>query len=243
MKFLGQRIGFLSLWVLLMTLGTNPSFANSECLLIANGTPIKLDILKSLAPGKTVIALDGAVKTLKNRYQNAVLPDLILGDFDSSGHEDRGHFNEAKQLHNPDPNTTDLEKGILYCLNAKAPIIWIVNALGPKRFDHLLANIDFLKQYSTASTEIKLVGDKEIIEYVENRTIRFEGKTGKAAGIFGAPEGLVTTHGLKYEMKETRVAAGVFRSSSNYLENAEVSITVVGKVLVTYPHRLAPVKH
>ena len=222
--------------VMKSSIHSSPARADQECLLIANGPKLKLEIVKQLAQGKRIIALDGAVKTLLNRYNKVIYPNVILGDFDSSKAKHRKQFPNAQVLRIEDQDTTDLEKGIRYCQKFNAPVIWIVNALGSSRLDHVLANIEFLKQYSSPGTEIKLVGKSQIIEYVSDRKVEFQAQIGQPAGIFGAPMAVVTSEGLQYPLSETQIDFGRMRSSSNYVKSKGVRITVRGQALVVYPH-------
>lgn len=214
-----------------------------DCLIIANGPPLKQSIVEALAKGKRIVALDGAVNTLKEIYRNPkdpsldpIVPDVILGDFDSSQEAARKHFLGAEILHIEDQDTTDLEKGITHCLKLGTPEIWIVNALGLNRMDHTLANINILKKYSGRAV-LRLISENETIEFVRNRTLHFTGERKQAVGVFGFPKARVTSTGLQYPMVKTEVELGGFFSSSNYISADEVTLVIEEEAVVTYPHR------
>lgn len=207
-----------------------------ECLIIANGSPLPLALLKRLAPSKFIVALDGAVNALNTVYHREIAPDVVLGDFDSTTEETRRVFSESKVFHTPSQDFTDLEKGIQFCDQKKAPAIWIVNALGLNRMDHTLANLNFLKKYSAKGRPLKLVSLNDVVEFVKDRELKFPARLKEPVGVFGFPSARVTSTGLEYPMERYLVSVGESLSSSNYVSASEVTLVIAGDALVSYPH-------
>ena len=233
------KLVFLTVSTLVSLTNSHLLQAATECLIIANGTPIARKVLEALVPGKFKIALDGAADSLLLNY-SPLAPDLILGDFDSiSDQTFSGLWPNVPREHTPDQDYTDLEKGIQYCQGPKlnASAIWIVNALGLTRLDHTMANLNFLKKYYSYNRPIYLVSENEVIEFVRDGEVSFKGVAGQSVGVFGFPRARITSEGLQYPMYRYNVELGVSLSSSNYLAGEQGKIAVVGEALITYPHR------
>jgi len=205
----------------------------TQCVAIANGAPLPVHIVERVTHTKKVIALDGAVKTLRERYP-LIKPDILIGDFDSCELADREYFEGATVIHAPSQDINDLEKGILQC-DALGAEIWILNALGLDRLDHTLATMHILKKYHKPGRRLRLVSEKQILEFVKESEISFKAKLGEAVGVFGFSSARVTSRGLQYEMIDYLVEGTQF-SSSNYVASPQVFIHIQGEALVTYPH-------
>jgi thiamine pyrophosphokinase len=209
--------------------------AHMECLLIANGEKVPAQLVEELAAGRTVVALDGAVKALREYYGSRIEPAVVLGDFDSCSELDRTHFPNAEVVHVPSQDLGDLEKGITYCDQKEAKAIWIVNALGLDRIDHTLAAFNLLKKHHKSGRRLLLAAEKQIVEFVRDGETHFEGRLGEAVGVFGFPKASVFSNGLHYEMSAYEVEIGGAFSSSNYVAKADVTITIKGEAIVSYP--------
>lgn len=92
-----------------------------------------------------IIAVDGGLKTAK---QLNLLPDIVLGDFDSVSWELLDEYKkkgcEIIKL-NPMKDDTDTEAAYVKAVEYKAEEIHILGGIG-SRFDHSLANVFLLKR-------------------------------------------------------------------------------------------------
>lgn len=221
-------------------------------VIVANGSPFPVNELKESLKGRKVLALDGAVDRFKSLQ---LYPDYILGDFDSV--EDPAYwgisaiFSEIDEHHSPyrgnfgtiiipagDQNYSDLEKGIIYCDEAKASSLLIVQATGG-RMDHTLVNIGLLKKHYRPDRDLIIVTEKEQIFYLCNAEIVIEGGVGEYCAIMGYPQALMTTSGLAYNGNEYPLKLGVQESACNTIVDSKATISIQGEALVILPKSCA----
>lgn len=219
----------------LSSLVSGEALANLECVAIANGTPLPKERVLKVVQNRTVIALDGGVRALREVYDSAIKPHIVIGDFDSCSQDDREHFAGAQVIDAPSQEINDLEKGILKCDELGATEIWLLNALGLDRLDHSIAAMHILKKYHNPNRRLRLVSSHQILEFVKDAKVSFESEPGEPVGVFGFPSASVTSSGLEYEMSHYWVEGPQF-SSSNYMADRFVTIDVKGEALVSYPH-------
>lgn len=219
--------------------------SNSQFLIIANGKKVSLKRLLSLAKkANKIIALDGAAQALNHFYQRQVLPNVILGDFDSADPSALKFFSTEAQIiaeiiRVESQDSTDLQKGIHYCDQHGAKSISIVNALGTTRLDHTLANMSTLKKYYRPDRPIVIYTERETLRFLRDSSLQLRGKIGAAAGFFGFPEARGTTSGLTWDLNHHRLELGNFQSSSNYLAQEVIDIEIEGDAILSFPENIS----
>lgn len=91
-----------------------------------------------------VIAVDSGLEFL---YRNRILPDLVVGDFDSVSSETLQYFKAQRGVTflklNPMKDDTDTEFAIRRAIEMGAEKIMLLGATG-SRMDHVLGNIELL---------------------------------------------------------------------------------------------------
>ncbi|MGM0378279.1 MAG: thiamine diphosphokinase [Bacillota bacterium] len=114
----------------------------NKCAIVLNGKIENYSFLKKKIKGyKTIIAADGGMNHLK---KIDVLPDILLGDFDSFDLKGLDKNIKIKK-YKTDKNFTDGEIAIDYIINKNIKKVDIYGALG-NRIDHLLANVHLLEK-------------------------------------------------------------------------------------------------
>lgn len=199
-------------------------------LIVANGDPLPASLLLRLARGKSIIALDSAYHHLQ---KCAITPHVLLGDFDSIEPSLLASAKADPQLlvqHTPDQNKTDLDKGILHALDHNAQSITICSAIG-NRLDHSLFNIRLLKRYHHHPCAFTLYSSHERIVYLEDESITLSGCIGQQIGILGAPEGILTSSGLKYDATQLPLRFADSSAICNHFAADRVTLEVQGGVL------------
>lgn len=182
-----------------------------------------------------LIALDGVSNKLVNC---GVVPDVILGDFDSINERTREFFSSrgVKFVDAFDQSRTDLEKAILYCDGVGFEHIEIYNALGG-RSDHSIGNVSFLKKYFNKRRPIRICADEDKIEFVSG-DIEIRGEIGSNIGFFGFPHAIVSTKGLSYDMIDYVISVGETESVSNSLANCTATAAISGNCLISYANKI-----
>lgn len=179
-----------------------------------------------------IIALDGAAEILR---KNNIVPQIIIGDFDKVTKSTLDYFAQksVEIIKIEDQNSTDLDKGIRYCLDHNASTINIYNAIGG-RMDHTLYNTRILKKYYNLNSSIKIIHNEEKLEYFEDVTLEINGKTGSRLSIISAPAAILISSGLEYDMHNHKLEYGKTESTSNSLKSNFAKIIIYGGVLINY---------
>lgn len=121
----------------------------------------------------SIIAADAGYRHLDTR---AIVPNIVIGDFDSLGYVpkedkqasvqlkedvDKGNIHNMRVMQYPqDKDKTDLELAIDEALNMKPQILMIYGALG-KRMDQTISSIQMLSHIADHRVGVFCVGDKE----------------------------------------------------------------------------------
>ena len=174
-----------------------------------------------------MIVLDGAAEFIK------ATPLVIIGDFDKVTKSTLDHFQNlgAKIIKIDDQNSTDLDKGIKYCLEQNATSINIHNAIGG-RMDHTLYNTRILKKYYHPKVSIKLFHEDEVMQYFENCTIDVRGDSKSRFSLLSAPSAIINSVGLEYDMQDYKLEYGKSESTCNKLKSSTAKISIVGGALL-----------
>lgn len=166
---------------------------NVETVILANGefpnTPLTLSILQKAS---FIVCCDGAINKLgKTNFT----PSAIVGDCDSLSSENKVKYKDILHI-NPDQETNDLTKSIIFCVSKGLKDIIILGATG-KREDHTIANISLLTEYID-NVDVKIVTDYGIFIPIKEDS-EFESFNGQQVSIFTInPSTQITTIGLKY---------------------------------------------
>lgn len=193
-------------------------------LVVANGTPPSFSLFSSLvALCQIVVAVDGGLSTC---HQLGIMPDIIIGDFDSV-QQDLLDSYSCKKIHALDQQKCDLEKALEYAFKHSASSVTVLGALG-RRLDHTLTNICLLCRYPD---KVKFETDDETCMSISSSyTLScFPGQT-----ISLIPLGTVTkiiTQGFKWELNGADLSKN-FVGISNIAEAGNVSIKFASGDLV-----------
>lgn len=188
--------------------------------------------LHQLAKNRNILVLDGAYQTT---YQAGIIPDVLLGDFDSITHQDLQHAEMAsvQVIEAPDQNKSDLQKGIEYLDSKQATDICIGAATG-RRLQHTLYNLHILKKYYEPHRSLTLLSETEIIRYYQDDEILLTGEIKDSVGLLGFPVATVTTSGLKYNLKNYLLDFEKSSSVLNELTQQQARIKITGGLLLIH---------
>lgn len=205
-----------------------------ECLIVSHGTLAKRDlnyILKFIKPRKAlfIIACDGASEFLKTR---SITPDVIIGDFDSVKPAALKYFSRKnvviKKVY--DQNKNDLEKAIIYALSKKFKHINIIG-FGGKRLDHTLNNLSILKKFYLKA-EIRIF-DNGFEGKIINRIAEIDCRIGDTVSLIPLPKAAgITTHGLRYPLKNGLLEIGIREGALNEAVAEKVVINIRNGLLL-----------
>lgn len=176
-----------------------------------------------------VIAADAGYEYCR---KNNIIPDLVLGDFDSLGAAPKHPNVMQLPVEKDDTDTvfaikTGLEKGYRH--------FYIYGGLGGKRSDHTIANLQSLLYMANRGARGWLFGENCVWTAVKNGGIKLKGEGNVAVFCFDGVARGVTLRGLKYEVTDAEISSDFPLGVSNSMAQSEASIEVSdGTLLVMY---------
>ncbi len=200
-----------------------------KALLIANGE-IDCDLLKRFRKEKweKVVAADGGAL---NAISCGVKPDVVIGDLDSVKELYEDNFLGLTFIHRPSQELNDLEKALQYCREIGITRLVLLGITG-KRMDHAINNFSVLMRYRN-DFQMEIYDRYARILWAE-RNLEFPAEIGQTVSLIplGRVEG-ITTHGLKYPLKNEPLEFGVREGLSNEVVESPVRLTLTsGNLLV-----------
>jgi thiamine pyrophosphokinase len=168
-------------------------------VILANGRfpshPIPLEVLNNAS---RIICCDGSVENIE---MIGLEPSAIVGDLDSVPENLKQKY-ANRVFFNPDQDTNDLTKAILWCNERGFKSITILAGTG-KRDDHTIGNIGLLTRYCKLGLDVKMVTD--FGTFVPLLTsARLESYTGQQVSIFSFNNATrITTRNLKYPIADS----------------------------------------
>lgn len=170
--------------------------------------------------------------------KSGLLPDIILGDFDSADPEALRFFRERCperfRAFPPEKDETDTELALQYAIREGAEHITVLGATGT-RLDHVLGNIHLLKQAMDAGTDCCLLDAHNRIRMIRrNLVIRRDGQFGRYVSLIPFTpevEGLTLT-GFAYNVRDFTLTAGKARGVSNEILEEEARIEMKSGILL-----------
>ncbi|MBR1642615.1 MAG: thiamine diphosphokinase [Butyrivibrio sp.] len=213
-----------------------------KCVIISAGSFPNIEI--DLKENDLCIACDAGFKYAQ---QLGILPDLIVGDFDSAAEAGADVTRGIEEIALSDPDRivrldvkkddTDTLRAVRIGLSKGYKKFYLYGALGGRRLDHSLANIQtllFIKR--NGGTGYIMTGDTMLM-VAENETIHFHrGNTGfvSAFSLSEVSRG-VTIKGLMYSLEDGTLTNDFPLGVSNeFIIDEEAEITVKdGTLLIT----------
>lgn len=187
-----------------------------------------------------IIAADAGYSHLSSI---GVIPDMVIGDFDSLG-EIPSHPNIKKLPVKKDD--TDIISSVRTALGMGAETICIYGATGGERFDHTIANIQTL-QFIAENNAVGFIIDKDFIMCsFKNKTLVFDETFKGTFSLFslcGKAEG-VSIRGLSYEAENIILTPDFPLGVSNSFKGETAEISVKNGILtaIWYENRFPDIK-
>ncbi|HSW47534.1 MAG TPA: thiamine diphosphokinase [Candidatus Saccharimonadales bacterium] len=186
---------------------------------------------KALKNFDKIIAVDsGASHCLKLK----LIPDFLVGDFDSIDQKLLSGFDKTKILRFPaTKDETDTELGIQTAVENGATQITILGGISGTRTDHLISNVLLLLKKKFAKAQIKFVdGDQEI--YLAKNKIEISGKKRDIISFIPITGTVnkIKSIGLKYDLANYTLSIQGNHGISNELTKPKANVTFPNKTLL-----------
>lgn len=189
------------------------------CYIVGAGDNSGTDFLKT--ENDYVIAADGGLFALQKRN---IVPDMIMGDFDSLGYVPKGD-NVIK--HEVMKNDTDMMLAVKKALEMGYQRIKIYGGTGG-RIDHTISNIQTMLYASRKRAEIEMIDSVNRYYVITDGKIQINGRSQKGFSIFalGGVAHKVNIKDALYLLHDFELAPDNPTGTSNSFIGKEVTISV-----------------
>jgi thiamine pyrophosphokinase len=199
---------------------------------VTGGDPPDSTLLGELVPPQLVVAADSGADVARSL---GLLPDVIVGDFDSV--TPAGAATAAEHRRFPaDKDATDLALALAEARDTGAESITVIGGSGG-RLDHFLGNVAALAGDELAAVRVDaLMGTARLWVVRRRRTV--SGRVGQIVTLLshGGPATGVRTTGLRWALAGETLEAGSSRGVSNVLTAPEATVTLeTGVILAVRP--------
>ena len=162
------------------------------------------DCIEDISPD-CIIGID---RGLEFCYRNRIVPQYILGDFDSISPEVIAWYREQTEIpireYKPEKDATDTRMGLELALKLGSDRIFLLGATGG-RLDHYMGNLQSLVVPAMAGKEAWILDEQNAMTVLSrSRTIKKECAFGKYISFFSMGDEVrgITLSGFKYPLKE-----------------------------------------
>ncbi len=200
----------------------------SVCYIISAGDCEKIEFTKK--NGDIVIAADGGYKYC---LRDDILPDVIIGDFDSLGYVPETIKTVTLPVAKDDTDTAFCVK---YAMQKGYSDFVIFGGVGGKRADHTFANIALLAYISKNGGTAFLDCGSYSIAAITNSKINFDRNLNGDVSVFSfdtVSKG-VTEKGLLYSLENAEIKNSVAVGVSNAFTGQNSSVSVNDGTLIIY---------
>lgn len=187
-----------------------------------------LDPADTASGADITVCADGAYDYLRGK----LVPDVILGDFDSVTKRDFPSSSEIRTFQ-PEKDYTDGDLAIECAIEKGADEIDVYGAFGGARPDHAYANLSLLYLGKKGGAKVRLLSKKWVVT-LENGFAELATKRGGYVSLvpfFGSSH-ILSTKGLKYPAHDVKLNREQSLGISNEADGERAEVTVVGETLV-----------
>ncbi|MBQ7760843.1 MAG: thiamine diphosphokinase [Clostridia bacterium] len=190
-----------------------------------------LDCKPAFVPDKTDLVI-GADRGYFTLVKNGLVPDAVIGDFDSY----TGEVECENVVRYPvKKDDTDSALAIKYAVEKGYKTIVIYGAIGGM-LDHTIANISLLGCYTKEGINVSFVDGNNVLFAMQNKTISFSKEAEGRISIFSFLENAhnVCINGLMYEVDNYTLTNDRALGVSNEFIGKKSIISVENGVLLIY---------
>lgn len=205
-------------------------------VIVSGGNPPSEKLLREyLKDIDLIIAADKGSECL---YNYKIVPDLLLGDFDSAKKEILDNIRlQVKEVLEfpPEKDYTDTEIAVIEAVRRGATKIYLFGALG-SRMDHALGNIGLLLNAKKKGVTIEIIDDNNRI-YLGENNMRLLGKCGENISFHALSDKVVNLNisGAKYSLNGYTMSLLDPRAICNEFVDAPIDVSYEeGELLILH---------
>jgi len=196
----------------------------NKAVILANGqAPAKKEFNYFAKAGyEFLICADGGANSA---FKLGLIPDLIIGDFDSVKTDVLEFFRPYSKITQlKRQNDTDVEKCLKYCINKKMAEVILIGVTGD-RLDHSFCNLGIVLKFFK-DIKIKIIHQKSILS-AHTGMVEFETVKGETISLYGFDDKTkIISSGLKYPLNHVSLPFGVKESTSNVATGKKVKLSI-----------------
>lgn len=211
--------------------------AKMKAVLMSGGAPPSYDLInKELKDSDYLICADSGGNFL---YEHKIIPDFLMGDFDSIDKDALNFFSKHKDCmiegFPKDKDFTDTELIFNKAINLGVTEIVFLGCTGT-RVDHMMGNIGILLKCLELNVKACIKDNHNIIN-ISNRSVKIKGKRGSDFSLQAYCECVknLNIKGAKYKLEDYNLRLGDCRTISNQFLDEEVEVSFEkGTILIFY---------
>jgi len=204
--------------------------------IVSGGTAPSEKLLKSyLEKVEFIIAADRGSECL---YNYGIIPDLLLGDFDSTKKEILDYLKlQTKEVLEfpPEKDYTDTEIAIMEAIKRGAKKIYLFGAIGT-RMDHTLGNIGLLLNARKKGVVLEIIDDNNRL-YLSEKKMILHGECGENISFHALCDKVTnfTIKGAKYNLESYDMSLLDPRAICNEFVDTKIEISYEdGELLIMH---------
>jgi thiamine pyrophosphokinase len=204
-----------------------------KVVIVSGGNPPSLELLKEeLMEPSILIGVDSGANCL---FQYDIIPDYLIGDFDSIKPEALSFFNASNSIvekHPIEKDDTDTQLALLKAAELNATTIVFLGCTG-SRLDHTFGNLGLLLQCINFGMQAYIRDDKNTI-WLTDKSFDISGKTSEYFSVlaYGSDVNNLTIEGAKYNLNNYILKLGSSLTISNEFVKNKVKISFSSGILM-----------
>ena len=200
-----------------------------KCIILANGKSPQLSVIEYLKKKNysTLICADGGANSA-NKLK--IVPDFILGDFDSIDKQTLNKFKaNSKIIQIKRQNDTDVEKCLKFAIKKKFSEAVLLGVTG-NRLDHTFCNLGIVIKFYD-KIKLGIIAENSIlIPYIGK--VELKTYPGETISLYGFDKKTkIYSRDLKYPLKNISLPFGEKESTSNIAITNSTKINVTGGII------------
>ncbi|WP_069998169.1 thiamine diphosphokinase [Cellulosilyticum sp. I15G10I2] len=197
-----------------------------KCLIFANGDYGDYSFCRDIDTYDYIICADNGMKHAKVL---GIVPDLIVGDFDSGVAQDLDFFKDkhvSVQSFSSVKDETDTEIALDKAIDKGASRVDIYGGVGT-RLDHTLANVHLLYKALGQKVAARLINPYNVV-YLIDKFIEINGEPGTFISLlpFSSEVSGIYTTALGYRLQNGILRQGKPCGVSNYMVSEKATISI-----------------
>ena len=208
-----------------------------RAVVVSGGTPPSKELLlKYLKDDDFLIGVDKGCNAL---FEYDLIPNLILGDFDSAKKEAIDYLKNkgARVLtFEPEKDYTDTDLGYINAKENGADEVLFFGVTGT-RIDHMMGNVGIMLKSLKEGIEVKIIDDHNYMFLIDNNHV-FKGKYGEIISFHALSDIVknINIRGAKYCLSNYDMTLFEPRAICNEFIDDDIEITFdSGIILVNFP--------